>query len=81
MKRNKSEHRNSPDIINPISGKSFKEENIFSQPIMRIQSYEDLNKKYTIAGFNQYTLQYLKRMSNSGKSNSLPNVSSWVSSF
>lgn len=33
------------------------------------ESYEELNRKYTIHGFKQYTLQYLKRMSTSDKSN------------
>jgi len=78
MKRNGNENKDSPEMV---SGKRFKSDYNPSQPATGTRSYEDLNKKYTIAGFNQYTLQYLKRMSNSGKSNPLFNISSWISSF
>lgn len=52
-----------------LSGKRLKsDQSLVPEPATQAKSYEEFNKKYIADGFNQNTLQYLKRMSNSKKS-------------
>lgn len=79
MRNNGSDSRSFQESL---TGKRFKsEDNPITKPVTHAKTYEELNKKYIADGFNQYTLQYLKRMSNSGKSIFLYYNSSWVSTF
>lgn len=78
----KSSGSDSRGFQESLIGKRFKSENNpVIQPTTHVRTYEELNKKYIADGFNQYTLQYLKRMSNSGKSMFLYHRSSWISTF
>eukprot|EP00826_Nyctotherus_ovalis_P060622 TRINITY_DN8528_c0_g1_i30.p1 TRINITY_DN8528_c0_g1~~TRINITY_DN8528_c0_g1_i30.p1 ORF type:complete len:406 (-),score=107.63 TRINITY_DN8528_c0_g1_i30:80-1297(-) len=67
MQRNNGSGRSYEESL---SGKRLRsDQSSAPQSTTHVRPYEELNKKYIADGFNQNTLQYLKRMSNSSKSN------------